>query len=81
MADAADGRAVAHPFRRDGLWLGVLWIVAGSVIGEFATHVRDYIDVDSIRYERLAISIARTHSLVPASTASTSIATRSSIRC
>ena len=51
--------------RREGVHLAVIWLVMGSVLGEFALHARDYIDPDAARYERLAISIARTHSLVP----------------
>ncbi len=51
--------------RREGVHLAVIWLVMGSVLGEFALHARDYIDPDQGRYERLAISIARTHSLVP----------------
>ena len=42
-----------------------MWVVVGSVVAEFAIHARDYIDFDAGRYERLAISIARTHSLAP----------------
>ena len=52
-------------FRRESVHLAVIWLVMGSVLGEFALHARDYIDSDAGRYERLAISIARTHSLVP----------------
>jgi hypothetical protein len=51
--------------RREGVHLAAIWLVMGSVLGEFALHARDYIDPDAGRYERLAISIARTHSLVP----------------
>ena len=50
---------------RDGVRITVLWVVLGSILGEFALHVGDYIDFDAGRYERLAISIARTHSVVP----------------
>jgi hypothetical protein len=57
--------ARASPLRRDGVLLGVLWIGLGSILGEFANQVGDYIDFDAGRYEHLAISIARTHSLVP----------------
>ena len=42
-----------------------LWLVLGSVLAVFAARVRDYIDLDAGRYERMAISIARTHSLAP----------------
>jgi hypothetical protein len=64
-AGEARGRTVTNPLAREGVWLGVIWVVLASVLGEFATHVRDYIDFDAGRYEHLAISIARTHSLVP----------------
>ena len=45
--------------------LAVLWVALGSVLAEFALRARDYIDVDALRYQRLAISIERTHSLIP----------------
>jgi hypothetical protein len=51
--------------RRPSVHVGVMWLALGSILGEFATHARDYVDNDAGRYERLAISIARTHSLVP----------------
>ena len=57
--------AAAHPLQREGIRLGVLWIVLGSILAMFATRVGDYIDFDAGRYEHLAISIARAHSLVP----------------
>ena len=68
--DAATGRGRHGVFAvpllaRDGVRITVLWIVLGSILGEFALRVGDYIDFDAGRYERLAISIARTHSLVP----------------
>jgi len=52
-------------FRRDSVGLFALWIAFGSVLGEIALHARDYIDFDAGRYQRLAISIARTGSLIP----------------
>jgi len=43
-----------------------LWVVLAAPLSVFATRVRDWFDMtDELRYERLAISIARTHSLVP----------------
>jgi hypothetical protein len=47
------------------MFLG-LWLIAGTVLAEVTAHARDWFDMtDELRYERLAISIARTHSLVP----------------
>jgi len=43
----------------------VMWLALGSVLAEFARHVTDYLDFDAGRYERLAISVAETHSIVP----------------
>jgi hypothetical protein len=44
----------------------VLWIAAGLALSELTGRVRDWFDMtDELRYERLALSIARTHSLVP----------------
>jgi hypothetical protein len=51
--------------RREVVRIAVIWLVLGSVLAEFAASVRDYMDFDAGRYERLAISIARTHSVVP----------------
>ncbi len=48
-----------------GIQIIAVWLVLGSVLGEFAEHVHDYLDFDAGRYEHLAFSIARTHSLVP----------------
>jgi hypothetical protein len=43
-----------------------LWIAVGLVLSDVTGRVRDWFDMtDELRYERLAISIARTHSLVP----------------
>ena len=43
-----------------------LWAVSGVVLSELTGRVHDWFDMtDEMRYERLAISIARTHSLVP----------------
>ncbi|MDX6453454.1 MAG: Dolichyl-phosphate-mannose-protein mannosyltransferase [Gaiellaceae bacterium] len=51
---------------RDGVPLAVLWILAASVLAELTTRALDWFAKDDeLRYERLAISIARTHSLVP----------------
>ena len=47
------------------IFLGV-WLIAGTALSEVAAHARDWFDMtDELRYERLAIAIARTHSLVP----------------
>ncbi len=44
----------------------VLWAALAAPLSVLATRVRDWFDMtDELRYERLAISIARTHSLVP----------------
>ncbi len=69
-ASAPDGgfwRSIESVFflRREGVRIGVIWLVLGSILAEFAAGVRDYMDFDAGRYERLAISIARTHSLTP----------------
>jgi len=43
-----------------------LWLAFGGVLAAVTTQVRDWFDMtDEMRYERLAIAIARTHSLVP----------------
>ncbi len=42
-----------------------MWLVLGSILGTFASYVRDFIDFDAGRYTHLALSIARTGSLVP----------------
>lgn len=50
----------------DAVLLAALWIVAASVLAELTTRALDWFAKDDeLRYERLAISIARTHSLVP----------------
>ena len=49
--------------RRDSVGLTVLWLGLASVFAEVATHVRDYVDFDAARYQHLAFSIERTHSL------------------
>lgn len=42
------------------------WLVVGSVLSVLTGECRDWFDMtDELRYERLAISIARTHSLIP----------------
>ena len=43
-----------------------LWIAAGVGLAAITGHARDWFDMtDEMRYERLAASIARTHSIVP----------------
>lgn len=51
--------------RRPGSRAVVIWLALGSVLAEFARRVTDYADFDAARYERLAISVAETGSLVP----------------
>src|SRR5262245_212990 len=42
------------------------WLALAAVLALITTRVRDwYVMTDEMRYERLALSIARTHSLVP----------------
>jgi hypothetical protein len=51
---------------RDAALLAALWVVAATVLAELTTRALDWFAKDDeLRYERLAISIARTHSLVP----------------
>ena len=51
---------------RDALLAAGLWIVAATALSELTTRSLDWFAKDDeLRYERLAISIARTHSLVP----------------
>jgi hypothetical protein len=51
---------------RDTVFVAALWIVGATVLAEFTTRALDWFAKDDeLRYERLAISIARTHSLVP----------------
>lgn len=51
---------------RDSVLIALLWIVAAAVLAELTTRALDWFAKDDeLRYERLAISIARTHSLVP----------------
>jgi hypothetical protein len=46
--------------------IALLWIVAAAILAELTTRALDWLAKDDeLRYERLAISIARTHSLVP----------------
>jgi hypothetical protein len=45
--------------------VGSIWIVMAAVLSELTSRVRDWVHADEILYERLAISIARTHSIVP----------------
>src|SRR5438105_3074488 len=43
-----------------------VWLATGGVLAFVGSRVGDWFDMtDELRYERLAISIARTHSLVP----------------
>ncbi len=51
--------------RRDRWLLGGLWIALAAVLSAVTVQVRDWFDMtDELRYERLAIAIARTDSLV-----------------
>ena len=51
---------------RRGVFVAALWIIAATVLSELTTRSLDWFAKDDeLRYERLAISIARTHSLVP----------------
>ncbi len=51
--------------RRPGSRAVVIWLALGSVLAEFARRVTDYADFDAGRYERLAITVAESHSVVP----------------
>lgn len=54
------------PAFRHPLSLLTLWIVLGLGLSAITGRARDWYDmVDELRYERLAATIARTHSLVP----------------
>lgn len=51
---------------REVVFLAAIWIVTATVLAELTTRALDWFAKDDeLRYERLAISIARTHSLVP----------------
>ncbi len=51
---------------RDGVLAVLLWIIAATFLSELTTRSLDWFAKDDeLRYERLAISITRTHSLVP----------------
>ena len=51
---------------RHVLFVGALWAVLGGILALVTSRIGDwYAMTDEMRYERLAISIARTHSLVP----------------
>jgi hypothetical protein len=51
---------------RDVVFLGMLWVGAATALAALTTRALDWFAKDDeLRYERLAISIARTHSLVP----------------
>src|SRR5438874_3794284 len=55
-------------FRRNRhlLVVGALWAVLGGIVALVTSQMGDwYAMTDEMRYERLAISIAQTHSLVP----------------
>jgi hypothetical protein len=50
----------------DRVALPALWLALGLGLSALVARVRDWFDMtDEMRYERLAIAIARTHSLVP----------------
>ncbi len=52
--------------QRDPWLLVGLWIALAAVLSAITVQVRDWFDMtDELRYERLAIAIARTDSLVP----------------
>jgi hypothetical protein len=52
---------------RGGVFVVALWILLATALSELTTRALDWFAKDDeLRYERLAISIARTHSLVPA---------------
>jgi hypothetical protein len=67
------GASAAEPTRssllergRTAILVASLWVVSAFVLSELTVRVRDWFDMtDEMRYERLAISIAQTHSLVP----------------
>ncbi len=64
LGSVARGREVQALWR--SLPLLGLWLAAGIGLSALTGRVRDWFDMtDELRYERLAISIARTHSLVP----------------
>jgi hypothetical protein len=57
-------RALPAPWRPVPLL--ALWFAAGLALSTLTARASDWFDMtDELRYERLAISIARTHSLVP----------------
>ncbi len=52
--------------RTDRVGLPALWVALSLGLSAIAVHVRDWFDMtDEMRYERLALAIARTHSLAP----------------
>ena len=54
------------PLRRDPWPLIGLWVALAASLSAITVQVRDWFDMtDELRYERLAIAIARTHSIVP----------------
>ena len=51
---------------RDGVLAVLLWIIAATFLSELTTRSLDWFAKDDeLRYQQLAISIAKTHSLVP----------------
>jgi hypothetical protein len=64
VAAKQGGRALFER-TRTAIFVAGLWIAAGYGFSELAVRVRDWFDSDEILYERLSITIARTHSLVP----------------
>ncbi|HEV8461995.1 MAG TPA: hypothetical protein VGQ38_14950 [Gaiellaceae bacterium] len=51
---------------REWLLFAAGWLIASIAVGAFAARSRDWFDMtDELGYERLAESIARTHSFVP----------------
>ncbi|HET7129627.1 MAG TPA: glycosyltransferase family 39 protein, partial [Gaiellaceae bacterium] len=63
LADAGTALLVRA---REVVLLAAIWIVTATVLSELTTRALDWFAKDDeLRYERLAISIARTHSLVP----------------
>ena len=64
VGNVPEGRELPLLWRPVPLLL--LWIVAGFGLSEVTGRVRDWFDMtDELRYERLAISIGRAHTLVP----------------
>jgi hypothetical protein len=52
--------------RRELAGVSILWIALAAGLSAISTQARDWFDMtDELRYERLSLAIARTHSLVP----------------